>query len=115
MGRVLYQPRKHLAMPFRKWKADIIHVDGEGYRAIFSMDSGEEMDIAAACVPWRELCRLIDDYIGIRLPSKRCFKFEKLSDFEQIAGVDAATTRESCIVTMEDRRAGWVRWDVRWA
>lgn len=59
---------------------------------------------------WRELCANVERDAGIRFPLKKYFKFEKLSDFEQIAGIDASHVRPSCVVTMQDRRSGWNRW-----
>lgn len=50
---------------------------------------------------------------GIEIPLKKYFRFEKLSDFEEIAGIDASHPRENgCIVTMQDRRNGWKRWEI---
>lgn len=91
-----------------KWNADIIRDEIAGeYRAIFSFDSKLDCEVYGS--NYRELLDNVVFVTGIRLPRKKYLKFSKLSDWETIAGIDASHTRESCIVTKEDRRAGWRR------
>ena len=91
-----------------KWNADIIR-DNETnrYRAIITFEDRPEIDVESN--GWRELCANVRRACGICFPMKKHFQFANLSDWEQIAGIDASHTRASCIVTMEDRRNGWMR------
>ena len=94
-----------------KWNADIIRdTETNTYRAIITSESGPEIE--AYGDGWKELVRNVEFLSGIRFPARKCFKWQRFSDFEQIAGIDASHTRQSCVVTMADRRSGWHRWNV---
>lgn len=91
-----------------KWNADIIQNEATGeYRAVISFD--DRPDVEAYGDDYRELLDNVTFITGIRFPRKKYLKFYRLSDWETIAGIDASHTRESCVVTKEDRRAGWRR------
>lgn len=95
-----------------KWNADIIRdTDTNRYRAIISFNYRRDADIEGN--GWRDLCENVRRATGICLPLRKFFQWSKLSDFEQIAGIDACHVRPSCIVTREDRRNGWARF-VTW-
>lgn len=92
-----------------KWNADIIRdINFNRYRAIITFEDRKEIDIEGN--GWKELCSAVYRVSGIRFPMKKYFQFSKLSDYEQIAGIDASHTRNSCIVKMSDRKAGWMRY-----
>lgn len=92
-----------------KWNADIIReTDTNRYRAIISFDN--KPDIAVEGNGWRDFYKNVDQIAQIRFPMHKFFQWSKLSDFEQIAGIDACHVRPSCIVTKEDRRNGWKRY-----
>lgn len=92
-----------------RWNCDIIrNTDTNEYRALIEF---ENCVCEVEAYGWRELCANVKRDTGIRFPMKKYFKFEKFSDFEQIAGIDASHARPSCIVTMKDRRNGWKRWN----
>ena len=91
-----------------RWNADIIRdTETNHYRALFTFYSGPGVE--AAGDGWRELCDNVTLLTGIRLPHRKWFSFSKLSDWEQIAGIDASHTRQTCIVSRDDRRQGWRR------
>ena len=91
------------------FNADIIHVDGSGYRAIFSFPDYPDIDIDL-CGTWKDFRDEVKRVCGIWLPARKWFSWSKLSDFEQLAGIDASHTRKTCIVSARDRRNGWIRW-----
>ncbi|MBO4796760.1 MAG: hypothetical protein J5553_05175 [Verrucomicrobia bacterium] len=91
-----------------RWNADIIRdTTVNSYRAIFAFESGPDVEVYGD--GWRELCDNIRFVTGIEIPMKKYFKFQRLSDWEQIAGIDASHTRPTCVVTMADRKNGWRR------
>ena len=90
------------------FNADIIRDNTENtYRGIFEF---EQCACEVSGNGWKEFRENVRRDTGIEIPMKKYFKFEKLSDFEEIAGIDASHPRETCIVTMKDRKAGWTRW-----
>ena len=95
---------------FGRFNADIIRDKTDNtYRGIF------ECDLCSCEVlgnGWRDFADNVKRDTGIEIPLKKHFVFEKLSDFEEIAGIDASHTRKSCIVTMQDRKNGWCRWEL---
>ena len=91
-----------------KWNCDIIrNTDTNEYRASVEREDGFSVDVYGD--NWRDLCKNVRSALGITFPLKKYFEFSRLSDFEQIAGIDASHTRATCIVTMKDRFAGWMR------
>lgn len=54
-----------------------------------------------------DLRTLIKIKTGIDILKRKDMIFEKLSDFEKIATIDATQIREDCRVTMAERKAGW--------
>ena len=97
---------------FIAWNMDIIHKDGEGYRAIITTDAHEEAQFGCfgEWYSWKQLSALIERATYIRIPKRKEFRFEKLSAFEQIAGIDASHIRpQGSLVTMQERQCGWMR------
>ena len=100
-------------VPQGAWCADIIHTDGADfpeypYSGVFYFANGLEVKCFGA--DWKAFC---DDVAsktwGIRLPQRKEMRFYKLSDREQIAGIDAAHERpEGIQVSMQERIVkGW--------
>ena len=88
-----------------KWCAQIIHTDGADYpyypyRGEFYFESGEEV-LCEGC-DWNSFCVDVAEKTGIRLPLRKNMRFFKLSDFEQIAGLDAAHIRGMIQVTKKE-------------
>lgn len=95
-----------------KWNADIIRdTELNRYRAIITFDDRPEVDTEGS--GWRELCANVRRLAGISFPLRKYLQWGKLSDYEQIAGIDACHTRKSCVVTTKDRKSGWMRF-VTW-
>lgn len=91
-----------------KWNADIIRNETTGeYRAIVSFEDMPDCEVYGN--NYRNLLDNVVFLTGIWFPPKKYLKFSRLSDWETIAGIDASHTRASCIVTKEERRAGWRR------
>lgn len=92
-----------------KWNADIIRdTTCNRYRAIITFDYRPEVDIEGN--GWKDLVSAVRRATGICFPMKKYFQFSKLSDWEQIAGIDASHVRATCIVTRADRKNGWMRY-----
>lgn len=92
------------------FNADIIRDKAANtYRGIFEF---EQCSCEVTGAGWKEFRENVKRDTGIEIPLKKYFRFEKLSDFEEIAGIDASHPRKSCIVTMQDRRNGWQRWAI---
>ena len=93
------------------FNADIIrNTETNEYRAIVSFPT--RPDISAEGIGWKAFWEDFRNKTGIWLPNRKYFRFCKLSDFEELAGVDASHTRENgCIVTKQDRLRGWKRTD----
>lgn len=90
-----------------RFNMDIIHKTGAGYRAIITTENGSETETAGR--NWEELRTATTSVAGLDIGKRKYYSFYKLSDFETVAGVDASHVRQSCMVTMQDRRNGWSR------
>ena len=94
-----------------KWCASIIHTTNAdypvySYRGEFHFETGEEV-LCEGC-DWNSFCIDVIDKTGIGLPLRKYMRFFKLSDFEQIAGLDAAHVRGMCQVTKHEIfKKGW--------
>jgi len=56
---------------------------------------------------WISLCNEIRISTGICMLKRKDMHFEKLSDFERIATIDATQTRDDCRVSLDEIRQGW--------
>lgn len=89
-----------------KWCADIIHTDGAdtfpqfAYRGTFYFENGNEA--TAYGVDWQSFCTDVRLKTSIVLPLRKDMRFFKLSDYEQIAGLDAAHERGMVQVTKKE-------------
>lgn len=92
------------------FNCDIIHEIGTGYRAIVSYPDWPDVEIDMF-PDWKTFVDEVIRITGIRLPARKYFKFSRLSDFETVAGIDASHPRTTCIVSAQDRRNGWKRWE----
>lgn len=82
------------------WCAIIVHENGIGYRGNFLFETG------AAREPygenWKAFCEDVRKKTGISLLPRNSMNFYKLSDYEQVAGLDAAHVRGDCRVTKKE-------------
>ena len=88
-----------------KWTADILYSKEDGYRGIFEFEQGGEITVYGS--NWKTFREEVAYQTGVALPMRKYFPFQKLSDYEQIAGIDAANCRHTCMVDMMDRLLGW--------
>ena len=90
-----------------KWTLTVIQSNGK-YRAIMLMDN-KEVEGLPSEVNYKTLKEAIKLKTGVTILQRKEMIFEKLSDFEKIATIDATQYREGkdCRVTMEDRKNGW--------
>lgn len=91
-----------------KWTLTVIQSNGK-YRAIMLMDNKEVEDLPAE-VNYKTLKEAIKLKTGVEILKRKDMIFEKLSDFENVATIDATQYRgegKDCRVTMEDRKNGW--------
>lgn len=91
-----------------KWTLTVIQSNGK-YRAIMLMDNKEVEDLPSE-VDYKTLKEAIKLKTGVTILQRKEMIFEKLSDFEKIATIDATQYRgegKDCRVTMEDRKNGW--------
>lgn len=92
------------------WCADIIHEDDANdfpkyaYRGTFYFKNG--LSATAYGVDWNSFCTDVRMKTGIVLPLRKDMRFFKLSDFEQIAGLDAAHERPNGIHVSKRERFG---------
>lgn len=88
-----------------KWTCTIIQCDGK-YRAVMLIDN-KEVDGIASDVDYRTLSQSIKQITGIEILKRKDMIFERLSDFEKIATIDATQPRNDCRVTVIERINGW--------
>lgn len=89
----------------RKWTCTIIQRDGK-YRAVMLINN-KEVDGIASDVDYRALSQSIKQITGIEILKRKDMIFERLSDFEKIATIDATQPRNDCRVTVTERINGW--------
>lgn len=90
-----------------KWTCTIIQSNGK-YRAIMER-GGKSVEDLPSEVDYRTLKEAIRLKTGVEILKRKDMIFERLSDFEKIATIDATQHRENrdCRVTMKDRKNGW--------
>lgn len=91
------------------WTADFFYSKEDGYRGEFEFEIGGEATVYG--VNWKAFREEVVRRTGVALPMRKYFHFQTLSDYEQIAGIDAANPRPTCMVNMMDRLLGWRRDD----
>ena len=91
-----------------KWTCTVIQKDGK-YRAVMLVDNKEINNLPSE-VDYNTLKNAIRTLTGIEILKRKDMIFEKLSDFEKIATIDATQYRgegKDCRVTIADRKNGW--------
>lgn len=88
-----------------KWTLTVIQCDGK-YRAIMETDNGY-IDELPSEVNYKTLKEAIRFKTGVEILKRKDMVFERLSDFEKIATIDATQPRRDCRVTMAERKSGW--------
>jgi hypothetical protein len=76
------------------------------YHAVMQIEGGNVYDLDEN-VDYRTLSKSIEDKTGITILKCKDMIFEKLSDIEKIATIDATQYREDCRVTMKELKNGW--------
>lgn len=89
----------------RKWACTVIQCDGK-YRADMQID-GKSVDGIMSDVDYRTLSQSIKQITGIEILKRKDMIFERLSDYEKIATIDATQMRNDCRVTVIERINGW--------
>ena len=94
-----------------KWTCTIIqNTENSLYRVADFRSDGKDIT-ERFCVPfdldYRGLVIFVKEETGICLLKRKEMIFERLSDFEKIATLDATQEREDCRVTIKERIAGW--------
>ena len=87
----------------------IIQEHFAGYRGYFCFESGGEIDIFGA--DWKQFRENMVKATGVVLPMRKYFCFAPISDYEMIAGIDAANQRTTCIVNGSEYKSGWRAWE----
>lgn len=91
-----------------KWICTVIQRD-EKYRAVMEI-MGKSVEDLPTDVDYRTLYEAIRLKTGISILKRKDMIFEKLSDFEKIATLDATQYRgvgTDCRVTIKERINGW--------
>lgn len=89
----------------KKWTLVIIQASGK-YRAILLINNKEIEDLPRD-VNYKVLSAAIKEKTGIQIPKRKEMIFERLSDFEKVATIDATQCRANCRVTIQERKNGW--------
>lgn len=94
-------------MTYGKWAMTVIYnCDTRKYNATMNTEKGfidfwEDMD-------YNTLKKAVYDITGVQILNRNRMIFEKLSDFEKIATIDASGGKiGDCRVTLNDIKMGW--------
>lgn len=94
-----------------RWTCTIIQNTETGkYRVAQMLEEGKEIIGFKENVDWKTLTDSIKQITGISFLKRKDMIFERLSDFEKIATIDATQYRgvgKDCRVTIAERKAGW--------
>ena len=110
-----------------RFNCDLFYNRDYGYSGNFVFENGKEVKIdcygysvydrgalvqkmefdfkTALC--WSGFADAVQVAAGVFLPARKNMKFQRLSDFEMIAGIDGSHVRKDCCVTLKERRSGW--------
>lgn len=90
-----------------KWICTIIYNKTIGkYRAIMEVN-GRSIDNLPVDVDYNTLKNEIKRITGKEILKRKDMIFERLSNYELIATIDAASCRKDCRVTIAERKNGW--------
>ena len=91
----------------KKWTCTVIqNTDSGKYRADMLINN-KTVDGIPFDVDYKTLMEAIKRITGISILKRKEMIFERLSDFEKIATIDATQPRNDCRVTVEERINGW--------
>lgn len=94
-------------MKGNRWCCTVIYNEYDGrYRAILQVE-GKRIEEVNEYLPYLALRKRIRALTGIEILKRTDMKFERLSDFEKIARIDATQPREDCRVTLKEVWSGW--------
>lgn len=90
-----------------KWTCTVIqNTDTGKYRAFMDID-GKSVEGLPFDVGYNILRQEIKNITHKEILKRKDMAFERLSDFEIIATIDATQTRNDCRVTLAERINGW--------
>lgn len=91
----------------KKWTCTVIqNTDSGKYRADMLINN-KSVDGIPFDVDYKTLTEAIKRITGISILKRKEMIFERLSDFERIATIDATQCRKDCRVTVSERINGW--------
>lgn len=91
-----------------KWTCTVIQNTGIGKYHANMLINNKIVDGIPFDVDYKTLMEAIKRITGISILKRKEMIFERLSDFEKIATIDATQTRNDCRVTVEERISGWM-------
>lgn len=91
-----------------KWTCTVIQNTGSGKYHANMLINNKIVDGIPFDVDYKTLMEAIKRITGISILKRKEMIFERLSDFEKIATIDATQTRNDCRVTVEERISGWM-------
>ena len=91
----------------KKWTCTVIQNTGSGKYHANMLINNKIVDGIPFDVDYKTLMEAIKCITGISILKRKEMIFERLSDFEKIATIDATQCRNDCRVTVEERINGW--------
>ena len=91
----------------RKWICTIIQNTDSGKYHADMLINNKIVDGIPFDVGYKTLTEAIKRITGISILKRKEMIFERLSDFEKIATIDATQPRNDCRVTVTERINGW--------
>ena len=91
----------------RKWICTVIQNADSGKYHADVLINNKSVDGIPFDVDYKTLTEAIKRVTGISILKRKEMIFERLSDFERIATIDATQPRNDCRVTVEERINGW--------
>ena len=91
----------------RKWICTVIQNADSGKYHADVLINNKSVDGIPFDVDYKTLMGAIKRITGISILKRKEMIFERLSDFEKIATIDATQMRNDCRVTVTERINGW--------
>ena len=96
----------------KKWTCTVIQNTDSGKYHADVLINNKSVDGIPFDVDYKTLTEAIKRVTGISILKRKEMIFERLSDFEKIATIDATQPRNDCRVTVTERINGWnPRWN----
>ena len=91
----------------KKWTCTVIQNTDSGKYHADMLINNKNVDGIPFDVDYKTLTEVIKRVTGISILKRKEMIFERLSDFERIATIDATQPRNDCRVTVTERINGW--------